>query len=166
MGCGNDITKANAAMEEAILLYKAGSDFKGAGEVMATKEDVLMMQKKYGQALAVSKAKMTMFHEVGESKGEAKALIKLGQLYMKTNEYERAAHVAEIAMGMCAGMNDFEGMAAGKELQDDAKHAKMVEDIECVVESQRDMVHVPPNLIIDPAMNRRVMDKFREACSR
>merc|ERR1719282_867812 len=44
--CGNDVKKANAAMDEAIQLYKEAGDFKGAGEVMSTKEDVLMLQKK------------------------------------------------------------------------------------------------------------------------
>jgi tetratricopeptide (TPR) repeat protein len=159
---GGDQAKATAACKAAKTLFMAAGDTAGMGESY----DVLIgMQKEGFEAVKLAKERTSTYHEAGDMSGEAYSLLKLGELLMDNGENVKADKVAEVALGMFAGMNDMGGMKAGKELMDKAKDAKLVQDIHTTLGDAEEYMHIPPSLIIQPGLTYTINEKFTAAVS-
>lgn len=79
---------------------------------------------------------------------------------LQNEDHWKAYSLSEAAVGMFAGLNDFEGMKSAKDLSDAAKKAKSCEDIGKALTWAYDYVHVPHTLVIDPGLTREVGDDF------
>merc|ERR1712113_1251290 len=99
-------------------MYSDAGNSKGVGEVMDTHIELLLSQKKYAEAVVVAKKKVGVFNQSGDTKAEAHALVHLGVHLLTASQPAKAEKVAEVALGMFAGMNDMDGMKAAKELLD------------------------------------------------
>merc|ERR1712187_676609 len=125
--------------------------------------DVAVSKDDIHGALASAKEVIGIFHAGGEMKSEIKALDRLASLYLKYGYHEKAAKVAEMALGVAYGLNDQEDMAAAKSMLDGAKHSKVCEEIEVTVARMQDYCHVPIKLIVDPGLQTRVQAKYIDA---
>jgi len=112
------------------------------------------------EAVKVGKQRATLFREAGDASEEGRALLKLGDVYMKNDDAEKAGKVGEVAIGIFAGVNDMEGMKSAKDLVDGAKHAVAVTEIEASISKASSAMHVPKTLIVDPGLNKRVTGAF------
>merc|ERR1719330_757576 len=117
----------------------------------------------YFEAVKVAKQRATLFRNAGDASGEGYAMLKLGDVFMKNDDAEKATKVGEVAMGLFAGINDMEGMKSAKELVDGAKHAAAVTEIEASISKASSAMHVPKTLIVDPGLNERVTSAFGSA---
>merc|ERR1712187_791254 len=128
-----------------IDMFKADGDFVGAAKL--------------------AKESVTALHDAGDIHGEAYALLKLGELFIDSGENTKAGKVGEVAMGMFAGLNDMQGMMAGKELMDGAKSAGLIADIETTLSAASEYMHIPSTLIVDPGLNKRIQERYSQAVS-
>merc|ERR1711879_984354 len=114
-------------------------------------------------AINAAKKVIGSYHEGSDTKLETQALIKLAGLYLTYGYHEKAAKVAEMALGVAYGLNDNEDMTTAKNMLDGAKHTKVCEEIEVSVARMQDYTHVPVKLIVDPGLQTRVQTKYIEA---
>merc|ERR1712187_596780 len=141
----------------------APGDSKVAGAAATVKVDMEVTKEDIPAALTAAKKVIGIYHEGGDTKLETKALTCLASLYLKYGYHEKAAKVAEMALGVAYGLNDQEDMAAAKSMLDGAKHSKVCEEIEVTVARMQDYCHVPIKLIVDPGLQTRVQAKYIDA---
>eukprot|EP00420_Gonyaulax_spinifera_P037147 CAMPEP_0197875032 /NCGR_PEP_ID=MMETSP1439-20131203/4386_1 /TAXON_ID=66791 /ORGANISM="Gonyaulax spinifera, Strain CCMP409" /LENGTH=130 /DNA_ID=CAMNT_0043494203 /DNA_START=21 /DNA_END=413 /DNA_ORIENTATION=- len=118
--------------------------------------DMLLDGDMYFEAVKVAKKRAELARTGGDTAEEGLALLKLGEVYLKNGDHEKAEKVAEVALGVFGNSGMFGEMGQAKELQDGAKHAKVVEEIETSMEKARVSMHVPTSIIVDPGLNKRV----------
>mmetsp|Transcript_27716 Transcript_27716/g.79606 ORF Transcript_27716/g.79606 Transcript_27716/m.79606 type:complete len:379 (+) Transcript_27716:69-1205(+) len=160
-----DAKKAAEAVHKAKDLYAEAGDVRGQAAVLETAMDMLITGGLYYEAVKVGKGRISLFQDAGDISEQARAMLKLGDVYMKNDDYERAMKVGEVAMQTFAAVNDMDGMRNAKELQDGAKHAKAVEEIEASISKASSAMHVPKTLIVDPGLNKRITGAFGTAIS-
>merc|ERR1711972_529052 len=162
---GGDVTKATAAATSAKGLFMEAGDTKGMGDTYDVLIDMMKAEGKYADALKLAKERTTQLHDAGDMSLEAHSLLKLGELLLESGETVKAGKVAELSLGMFAGMNDMGGMKAGKELMDGAKSAKLVSDIEYTLSAASEYMHIPSTLIVDPGLSKRMQERYSQAVS-
>merc|ERR1711994_292188 len=104
-------------------MFREAGDTRGLGEVLDTHIDFCLSQRKYAEAVALSKRKVNALRDIKYTRAESYALVQLGQILLTGNQSGRAAKVAEVALGQFAGINDMDGMKVAKELLDGSNHA-------------------------------------------
>merc|ERR1739845_310579 len=127
--------------------------------------DMMKAEGKYVEAVKLAKERTSALHDAGDMSKEAYSLLKLGELLLDSGANVKAGKVAEVALGMFAGMNDMGGMKAGKELMDGAKQAALVADIEVTLTSASEYMHIPTTLVVDPGLNKRIQERYQQAVS-
>merc|ERR1712061_383376 len=162
---GGDAAKATAAATSAKGLFMEAGDTKGMGDTYDVLIDMMKAEGKYADALKLAKERTTQLHDAGDMNGEAYSLLKLGELLLESGETVKAGKVAEVSLGMFAGLNDFGGMKAGKELMDGAKSAKLVSDIEYTLSASSEYMNIPSTLIVDPGLSKRMQERYSQAVS-
>mmetsp|Transcript_67917 Transcript_67917/g.212454 ORF Transcript_67917/g.212454 Transcript_67917/m.212454 type:complete len:379 (-) Transcript_67917:85-1221(-) len=155
-----DVKKAADAIHKAKDLYAEAGDVRGQAAVLETAMTMLLDGGLFFEAVKVGKQRATLFREAGDASEEGRALLKLGDVYMKNDDAEKAGKVGEVAIGIFAGVNDMEGMKSAKDLVDGAKHAVAVTEIEASISKASSAMHVPKTLIVDPGLNKRVTGAF------
>jgi len=158
-----DIKKAAEALQKAKDLFTEAGDIKGQATVMETMMDMLVDGGLYAEALKVGKQRAALCRDGGDAQGEGRALLKLGDAMMRSDDHEKAGRVAEAAMGVFAGVNDMAGLQSAKELLDGAKHGRAVEEIEASLSKVAETMHVPRTLVVDPGLNKRVSASWGSA---
>merc|ERR1712050_37845 len=160
-----DSAKATAAVELAKALFMEAGDTPGMAEAADVAITMLKEEGKTMEALKLAKAKVAALHDAGDMYSEAYGLLKLAELLLDIGEPDKAGKVAEVALGMFAGMNDMGGMKQGKELMDGAKQASLVKDIEMTLGAASEDMHIPSSLIVDPGLNKRIQERYAQAVS-
>jgi len=158
-----DVKKAAAAVQKAKDLYTEAGDIKGQVAALDTAMEMLLDAGLYFEAVKVGKECVSTFRNAGDAGAEADAMIKLGGVMMKHDDYEKAGKLAEVAMTVYAGVNNMQGLKSAKDLLDGAKHAKAVEEIEASIGKASGGMHVPKALIVDPGLNKRVTGAYGNA---
>jgi len=160
-----DVKKAAECLHRARDLFAEAGDHRGQGMVLETIMGMLLDGCMYSQAVKVGKDRVAMFEESGDVAEQARAMLKLGEVYMNNSDCDRASKIANVAMGIFGGVGDMEGMKSAKDLMDGAKHAMAVEEIETSVAKCSDAMHVPKTLLVDPGLNKRITGAFGTAIS-
>jgi tetratricopeptide (TPR) repeat protein len=162
---GKDFAKVTAAVDAAKAAFLEAGDTNSMSEAADVLIDYMKEEGNTAEAIKLAKAKITSLHDTGDMSTEAYALLKLGGLLLDSGSPEMAGKVAEVALGMFAGMNDMGGMKQGKELMDGAKQAKLVMDIESTLGAASEYMHIPSTLIVDPGLNKRIQERYSQAVS-
>merc|ERR1712083_211178 len=110
---GNDIGKVNRAVEEIRALASETGDHKPLTDALATLVDMHLGKDEYIEAVKMAKKVIVAHHEAGDTKGEAGAWLKLGNILMNAGDHDKAGQCAETALGMFYGINDPAGMKEG-----------------------------------------------------
>lgn len=151
-----DVKKAADALQKAKELFAEAGDTRGESLVLDTVMGMLVDGGLYFDAIKVGKQRIMLFHNSGDASEEARAMVALGDVMMKNDDHEKAAKLAENALGIFAGVNDMDGLKSAKEMLDGAKHAKAVEEIETSISKVSPGMHVPKTLLVDPGLNKRI----------
>lgn len=156
-----EVKKAAEALQKATDLFVEAADVTGQAATLETTMGMLLDAGMYKDAVKVGKERVTIFRNAGDMHSEGKALLKLGDVMMKNDDYEKASRCAEAAMGLFG--NDMEALMSAKELMDGAKHAKAAEEIEASIAKASEGMHVPATLIVDPGLNKRITGDWAKA---
>mmetsp|Transcript_63718 Transcript_63718/g.164028 ORF Transcript_63718/g.164028 Transcript_63718/m.164028 type:complete len:187 (-) Transcript_63718:77-637(-) len=163
---GGETEKAVDAFTKAKDLYREVGDHRGAAEVMGSIRDMHLNASRFTDGVQVQKDIVTLFHNAGDAKGEAKALIKIAEMLLSKSEVAKANKVAEVAMGIMATIQDRDGMKDAYEMLGAVKHARVKEEIEFVIDRNSDFMHMPRSLIVDPGLNKRITEEYGDLVRR
>lgn len=153
-----DYANAFLSLSTAKQLYV--DDYFGQAAVLETLMDLYLEAGMYFEAIKLGQDRVNIFHDAGDMTSEGFALLKLGTVQLQSEDHEKAEKMAELALGMLAGVGNMEGMKQAKDLLDDAKHEAAREKIGMALHSIRDYVHIPSTLIVDPGLNSRVTEAY------
>jgi len=159
----SDVKKASVSLTKAKALYSEAGNVHGEAAVLETTMTMLLDAGMYFEAVKVGKERIKLFSSAGDSASEAKAMLKLCGVFMENGDHEKCTTLAEVAMGMLAGIGDLENIGVARSLLDGAKHAKAVEEIEASVSIASVGMHVPKTLLVDPGLNKRITSAFGTA---
>merc|ERR1712129_157979 len=115
------------------------------------------------KAVEAAKQIVTLFHDATDTRGEGRALLKLAEMLLGNNDIERARKVAEVALGILSEAQDKEGMQQGMEMMGAVKHATVNMEMQQIIDLNRDFMHVPKSLVVDPGLNKRIQAAYDQA---
>eukprot|EP00930_Biecheleria_cincta_P016386 TRINITY_DN1334_c0_g2_i1.p1 TRINITY_DN1334_c0_g2~~TRINITY_DN1334_c0_g2_i1.p1 ORF type:complete len:446 (-),score=147.47 TRINITY_DN1334_c0_g2_i1:88-1236(-) len=161
-GKAENCEKAVESIGQARNVYKTLKDNAGEAKAMGVLVHILMASEQYAESVNVAKEIVTVQHEAGDKKGEAEALLALGQLFVQNYDHEKAKKVAEVAERIFKAIADGPGYKSCERLKAMCEHARATEMIETSIYRHQDFLHVPEQLIVDPGRNKRVQSQFEE----
>jgi len=155
--------KASEAFATAKQAYKALRDHTGEAEVMNAERLMHLEAGRFVEAMEIGKKIVTLFHEAMDRKAEGMALLRIAEMLLGNNDLPRSFKVCEVALGILSEIQDADGMKEGMDIMGALKHASVKNEMQSVIEMNKDFMHVPKSLVVDPGLNKRIQSAYAEA---
>merc|ERR1712039_1078583 len=157
--------KAVEAVSKARELYASCGNVVGQAAAMETIMGLYLEVDMYTEAVKLGKEVCELYRGAGDKQREARALVKLGSIMLDNQDHDKAGKVAEVASGIFAGINDNLGLKDARDLLEAAKSARVAEEISIAINTCSNMMHVPPTLVVDPGLSKRIQESYTTAIS-
>lgn len=158
-----EVEKGDDAVKAAREVFKGLEDFTGEAEVLGAQRDFYLESGRFAQALEKAKELVSLHHSASDQSSEGRALLRLSEMLLGNNDLQRAQRVAEVALGVLNEAQDGDGLKQGIEMLGAIKNASVKMEMQQVIELNRDFMHVPKSMVIDPGLNKRIQAAYSEA---
>jgi len=112
------------------------------------------------EAVKAAKGAVTACHKAGDHQGEARALLSLAELLLSFDA-SGARKVLAVAKNMMQELRMTE-VKDCQQLEAQCDHAEAVAEVERAIHRNRDFLHVPRVLVVDPGGRQRLQQEFAD----
>lgn len=113
------------------------------------------------EAVKAAKGAVTACHKAGDHQGEARALLSLAELLLSFDGVGAARKVLAVAKNMMQELRMTE-VKDCQQLEARCDHAEAVAEVERAIHRNRDFLHVPRVLVVDPGGRQRLQQEFAD----
>lgn len=113
------------------------------------------------EAVKAAKGAVTACHKAGDQQGEARALLSLAELLLSFDGVGAARKVLAVAKNMMQELRMTE-VKDCQQLEARCDHAEAVAEVERAIHRNRDFLHVPRVLVVDPGGRQRLQQEFAD----
>lgn len=159
----SDFKKAAEYLSAAKTLYADASDFKGQAAVLTTLQSLYLQAGMYVEAVGLGQKQCEIFQDAADVGGQGEAMTKLAEIMLDNDDHANAYKVATEALNLLMSTGDYEKMKVAKEVADEAEKAKRIEEIGMALHKAGEWTNIPTSLIVDPGLNRRIVDNYASA---
>jgi len=159
----SDFKKAAEYLSAAKALYADASDFKGQAAVLTTLQSLYLQAGMYVEAVGLGQKQAEIFQDAADVGGQGEAMTKLAEIMLDNDDHANAYKVATEALNLLMSIGDYDKMKVAKDVADEAEKAKRIEEIGMALHKAGEWTNIPTSLIVDPGLNRRIVDNYASA---